>query len=312
MYRTIAYGMGIAAQQGMRAGALSGLVTDVDISSIADTEISVSALQEFWKSAAPSLQSLAFNIVAAIIIYFVGKRLISIATKVFEKFLSHTSIDVGVSTFLVHTAQFILTALLLFMIVAQLGVNTASIVTILGTMGLAVGMSLQGSLSNVAGGILILLMRPFKVGDFVSTSFGDGTVQTIGLVYTTLTTVDNRTLAIPNGTLSNSAVFDASALPVRRLDIAVGISYDSDIAKAKRIMEEVYKSCPGFLPERESDLNVHVSALGDSSVTIEGFGYIKGSEYLKSKWYVLEEVKLRYDAEGIQIPFPQVDVHMKV
>ena len=308
MYRTIAYGMGIAAQQGMRAGALSGLVTDVDISSIADTEISVSALQEFWKSAAPSLQSLAFNIVAAIIIYFVGKRLISIATKVFEKFLSHTSIDVGVSTFLVHTAQFILTALLLFMIVAQLGVNTASIVTILGTMGLAVGMSLQGSLSNVAGGILILLMRPFRVGDYVSTSYGDGTVKMIGLVYTVITTVDNRALTIPNGALSNSAVFNANAAPERRLDTSVGISYDSDIALAKQIMEDVYRDCPGFIPDK--DLNVHVSGLGDSAVTIEGFGWVRGSEYLGSKWYVLEEIKLRYDAAGVKIPFPQMDVHL--
>ena len=200
--------------------------------------------------------------------------------------------------------------LLAFVIVGQLGVNTASIVTLLGTAGIAVGMSLQGSLSNVAGGILILLMKPFKVGDYVMTKYGDGTVRTIGLVYTVLTTIDNRTLTIPNGELSNSAVFDASAMTERRLDIAVGISYDSDILKAKKIMEEVYQSCPGFLADK--DLTVHVAGLGDSSVTIEGFGWVKGSEYLKSKWYVLEEVKLRYDAEGIQIPFPQVDVHMKV
>ena len=287
-----------------------GYVGEAGSTVIEETEESLSTLQEFLKSIAPSLQTLLFNIIASIVIYIVGKKLIAIALKILEKFLSHTNIDVGVSKFLLSAARMAMYVLLAFVIVGQLGVNTASIVTLLGTAGIAVGMSLQGSLSNVAGGILILLMKPFKVGDYVMTKYGDGTVRTIGLVYTVLTTIDNRTLTIPNGELSNSAVFDASAMTERRLDIAVGISYDSDILKAKKIMEEVYQSCPGFLADK--DLTVHVAGLGDSSVTIEGFGWVKGSEYLKSKWYVLEEVKLRYDAEGIQIPFPQVDVHMKV
>ena len=287
-----------------------GYVGEAGSTVIEETEESLSTLQEFLKSIAPSLQTLLFNIIASIVIYIVGKKLIAIALKILEKFLSHTNIDVGVSKFLLSAARMAMYVLLAFVIVGQLGVNTASIVTLLGTAGIAVGMSLQGSLSNVAGGILILLMKPFKVGDYVMTKYGDGTVRTIGLVYTVLSTIDNRTLTIPNGELSNSAVFDASAMTERRLDIAVGISYDSDILKAKKIMEEVYQSCPGFLADK--DLTVHVAGLGDSSVTIEGFGWVKGSEYLKSKWYVLEEVKLRYDAEGIQIPFPQVDVHMKV
>ena len=184
----------------------------------------------------------------------------------------------------------------------------ASIVTILGAAGLAISMSLQGSLANVAGGILILLMKPFKVGDYVMTSYGDGTVKAIGLVYTTIATLDNRTLTIPNGTLSNSAVFDASTMPERRLDTAVGISYDSDIRKAKEIMERVYLSCPSVIAEK--GINVHVSGLGDSSVVIEAFGWVAGSDYLSSKWYILEEVKLQYDAEGIKIPYPQMDVHL--
>ena len=128
------------------------------------------------------------------------------------------------------------------------------------------------------------------------------------MVYTTLATIDNRKLTIPNGVLSNAAVFDASAMEERRLDIEVGISYDSDIRKAKEVMEEVYRNCPGYLPEK--GVNVHVSQLGDSSVGIEGQGWVKGSEFLASKWYVMENVKLEYDAHGIKIPFPQMDVHM--
>ena len=290
----------------------AGYVGDVDPTAV--TEVvdeagqQLSALQNFLIDAAPSIRAFVFNLIIAVIIYIVGRKLIKLATRILEKFLGRTGIDAGVSTFLVSMARVLLYVVLAFVIVGQLGVNTASIVTLLGTAGIAIGMSLQGSLSNVAGGILILLMRPFRVGDYVSTSYGDGTVKMIGLVYTVITTVDNRALTIPNGALSNSAVFNANATPERRLDLSVGISYDSDIALAKRIMEEVYRECPGFLPGK--DLSVHVSGLEDSSVTIEGFGWVRGSEYLKSKWYVLEEVKLRYDAAGITIPFPQVDVHI--
>ena len=292
--------------------AALGYVSDVDTDAV--TEVvdeagqQLSTLQNFLIDAAPSIRSFIFNLIVAIIIFIVGKKLIGLAVRILERFLGRTGMDAGVSAFLVSTARALMYVLLAFVIVGQLGVNTASIVTLLGTAGIAIGMSLQGSLSNVAGGILILLMKPFRVGDYVSTSYGDGTVKMIGLVYTVITTVDNRSLTIPNGALSNSAVFNANAMPERRLDISVGISYDSDIALAKRIMEEVYRDCPGFLPDR--DLSVHVSGLEDSSVTIEGFGWVRGSEYLKSKWYVLEEVKLRYDAAGVAIPFPQVDVHL--
>ena len=287
---------------------LQGWVEPIDASSIDTSAINPSALEKLIENAAPSVQKLVFNIIASIIIFVVGRKLISLLLKILDKFLSHVEMDIGVNKFLQAAARMLLYTLLVFMIVGQLGVNTASIVTILGAGGLAISMSLQGSLSNVAGGILILLMKPFKVGDFVSTPYGDGTVQAIGLVYTTLTTIDNRKLTIPNGELSNAAVFDASAMAERRLDTVVGISYDSDIRRAKEIMEGVYKSSPGFLPEK--GVNVHVSSLGDSSVGIEGFGWVKGSEFLAAKWYILENVKLAYDANGITIPFPQVDVHL--
>lgn len=272
------------------------------------SDLTPGALQQFLQSITPSLTKLVFNIVISIIIFFVGKKLIGFLLKLLDKFLAKTSIDVGVSKFLMSAARTCMYAILIFMIVGQLGVNTASIVTVMGAAGLAISMSLQGSLANVAGGILILLMKPFRVGDYVMTSFGDGTVQAIGLVYTTITTVDNRVLTIPNGTLANSAVTDASMMPERRLDISVGISYDSDIRKAKEIMEEVYRSCPAVIVDK--GINVHVSSLGDSAVVIEAFGWVPGSEYLSSKWYVTEEVKLRFDEGGIKIPYPQMDVHL--
>ena len=272
------------------------------------SDLTPGALQQLLQSITPSLTKLVFNIVISIIIFFIGKKLIGFLLKLLDKFLAKTSIDVGVAKFLSSAARTCMYAILIFMIVGQLGVNTASIVTVMGAAGLAISMSLQGSLANVAGGILILLMKPFRVGDYVMTSFGDGTVQAIGLVYTTITTVDNRVLTIPNGTLANSAVTDASMMPERRLDISVGISYDSDIRKAKEIMEEVYRSCPAVIADK--GINVHVSSLGDSAVVIEAFGWVPGSEFLSSKWYVTEEVKLRFDEGGIKIPYPQMDVHL--
>ena len=272
------------------------------------SDLTPGALQQLLQSITPSLTKLVFNIIISIIIFFIGKKLIGFLLKLLDKFLAKTSIDVGAAKFLSSAARTCMYAILIFMIVGQLGVNTASIVTVMGAAGLAISMSLQGSLANVAGGILILLMKPFRVGDYVMTSFGDGTVQAIGLVYTTITTVDNRVLTIPNGTLANSAVTDASMMPERRLDISVGISYDSDIRKAKEIMEEVYRSCPAVIVDK--GINVHVSSLGDSAVVIEAFGWVPGSEFLSSKWYVTEEIKLRFDEGGIKIPYPQMDVHL--
>ncbi len=280
----------------------------MDMSAINAEDLNPSAIQKLLNSAMPSLQNLLFNIVISIVIYLVGKKVISFLLRILEKFMTRSSIDVGAAKFLLSLAKTLLYVILIFMIVAQLGINTASIVTVLGAAGLAVSMSLQGSLSNLAGGILILMMKPFRVGDYVMTSYGDGVVQSIGMVYTTITTLDNRVLTVPNGTLSNSSVMDASMMKHRRLDIEVGISYDSDLRKAKKIMEEVYRSCPSIVADKEID--VHVSSLSDSAVMIEGFGWVPGPEYLRSKWYVTENVKLRFDEGGIKIPYPQMDVHL--
>lgn len=281
---------------------------DVGVPAIEASDLTPSALEEMVKSLMPFLQTLLFNLIVSIVIFVVGRKVIALILKILRDFLTRTGIDAGIRDFLVSAAKMLLYLLLIFMIVGQLGINTASIVTVIGAAGLAISMSLQGSLSNVAGGILILLMKPFKVGDYIMTGFGDGTVRTIGLVYTTLLTIDNRTLSIPNGALSNSAIFDASAMPERRLDISVGISYDSDLRKAKEIMEQVYRDNPSVIADK--DINVHVSSLDDSAVVIECFGWVSGSDYLKAKWSITEEIKFQFDAQGISIPYPQMDVHL--
>jgi len=280
-----------------------------DIEQIDASDLTVSNLKRFFESLLPGIRSLAFDIIVCIIIYIVGRKLIKLLHKMLNKTLEKTQADVGVVKFLGSALEIILYVFLFFMILGQLGVNTASIITVLGTAMLAVGMSLQGSLSNVAGGILILFTKPFRVGHYIISDHGEGTVTMIGLFYTTITTKDNRVLTLPNSQISNCAVTNCTQNPVRRLDTVVGISYDSDIRLAKEIMEKTARDCQYVLQDR--DITVFVDSLGDSSVDIGLFCYVNSPVFLAAKWQITEEIKLRYDEAGISIPFPQVHVHME-
>ena len=280
-----------------------------DIEQIDASDLTVSNLKRFFESLLPGIRSLAFDIIVCIIIYIVGRKLIKLLHKMLNNTLEKTQADVGVVKFLGSALEIILYVFLFFMILGQLGVNTASIITVLGTAMLAVGMSLQGSLSNVAGGILILFTKPFRVGHYIISDHGEGTVTMIGLFYTTITTKDNRVLTLPNSQISNCAVTNCTQNPVRRLDTVVGISYDSDIRLAKEIMEKTARDCQYVLQDR--DITVFVDSLGDSSVDIGLFCYVNSPDFLAAKWQITEEIKLRFDEAGISIPFPQVHVHME-
>ena len=280
-----------------------------DIEQIDASDLTVSNLKRFFESLLPGIRSLAFDLIVCIIIYLVGRKLIKLLHKMLNKTLEKTQADVGVVKFLGSALEIILYVFLFFMILGQLGVNTASIITVLGTAMLAVGMSLQGSLSNVAGGILILFTKPFRVGHYIISDHGEGTVTMIGLFYTTITTKDNRVLTLPNSQISNCAVTNCTQNPVRRLDTVVGISYDSDIRLAKEIMEKTARDCQYVLQDR--DITVFVDSLGDSSVDIGLFCYVNSPDFLAAKWQITEEIKLRFDEAGISIPFPQVHVHME-
>ena len=219
-----------------------------------------------------------------------------------------TGVEIGVSKFLRSLTEFSLYALLVFIILGQLGVNTTSILAVLGTASLALSLSLQQSLSNFAGGVLILMMKPFKVGDYIVCIHGEGTVSMIGLVYTTLATVDNKAITIPNGTLANSTVTNVTAMERRRLDLTVGIGYRSDLKKAKTILEKLYREHPAVL--KEPDITVFVDSLGESSVMIGARGWVAADDYWAAKWDITEKIKLAFDEAGIDIPFNQMDIHI--
>ena len=216
--------------------------------------------------------------------------------------------DLGIARFLHSAVYFILYAVLAFLIVSQLGINTASVLTVISPGVVAIGMSLQGSLSNVAGGILLLLMRPFKVGDYIITDYGSGTVRMIGIVYTTLVTIDNLVITVPNGTLANTTVTDVAINDERKLVFNFGIAYDADLTKAKEIIREVLLAQPGVV--RREEMKVFVNAWKDSSIELGAWLWIDRNYYFDVTWAVNEQVKLRFDAEGIQIPYPQIDVHL--
>ena len=259
--------------------------------------------QEIW----PALKVWGINLLVTLLILIIGLYLIKAVMKALDKAARQANADVTLARFMHSFVNIALYILLIFIVAGQLGINTASILAVLGTAGLAIAMSLKDSLSHFAGGILILFLRPFKVGDYIICSEGEGTIQEIGLVYTRVLTKDNKGLTIPNGKLAGISVTNASRMPERRLDITVGVSYDADLKKAKEIIENVYRECPYFVSSM--DLQVFVEELASSSVDLGACGYVNGPDYLSARRYVMENIKLQFDAAGIGIPFPQVVVH---
>ncbi len=260
-------------------------------------------------SVADNLVDFVWRIVIAVVIFIIGFRLIKLLHKVLVRaFSKMQNIDINVQGLLLNASDVILYVLLAFIIAEMIGISSATIIAVIGSAGIAIGLSLQGSLSNVAGGLLILLLHPFTIGDYITTDYGDGTVSAIGILYTTVITIDNRRITIPNGTLSNSAVTNLTGEPKRRIDFTVGITYDSDIKLAKEILEKVYYDTGKILPDEP--FVVYVASLGESSVNIGARGWVATPDYYPTLWEIQENVKLAYDEAGIVIAFNQLDVHV--
>ena len=256
-----------------------------------------------------SLVPLGLKILEALVIFVIGKKLIRFALKLLDGAAARAGLDVGLARFLSTVARIALYILLAFIIIGELGFNTASIIAVLGSAALAVGLSLQGSLANFAGSVLVLVTRPFKVGDYIICSGGEGTVKDIGLVFTELTTGDNRRITIPNGSLANGPITNITAHSTRRVDLTVGISYSADLKKAKEVITETIQKNSYIL--KDQPIAVFVNSLGESDVVLACGGWVNTPDYLAAKRALTEEIKLAFDEAGVEIPFPQVDVHMK-
>jgi small conductance mechanosensitive channel len=248
------------------------------------------------------------KLVLAIVTLVVGLWLIKLLLRVLGKTFEKNKVEPTLSRFLRSLLASLLKIMLIITVISMVGVEMTSFIAILAAAGLAVGMALSGTLQNFAGGVIIILFRPFKVGDFIEAMGFMGTVKEIQIFNTILTTVDNKTIIIPNGSLSGSAMTNFSTEPKRRVDFTFGIGYSDDIDKAKRVIESVIKSDDRIL--KEPPPFIAVSGLGDSSVNITVRVWADAADYWGIFFDMNENVKKSFDKEGISIPFPQRDVHL--
>uniref|UniRef100_A0A486XTS5 Small-conductance mechanosensitive channel n=1 Tax=Rheinheimera sp. BAL341 TaxID=1708203 RepID=A0A486XTS5_9GAMM len=249
------------------------------------------------------------QLIAAVIIFYVGRMVAKGVKRFMEKALLGRSVDKAVVSFVASIVYAIILIATVLMALSQLGVQTTSFIAILGAAGLAVGLALQGSLANFASGILIILFRPFKSGDFIDAGGVSGTVDKIEIFQTIMKTPDNKLVIIPNAQITGSAITNFSAEPIRRVDLVIGISYDSDLRKAKQILQQMLADDPRVL--KEPAAMVTVGALADSSVNLNVRPWVNSADYWAVYCDTLEKVKLAFDEQGIGIPFPQMDVHIK-
>ncbi|MCU7555509.1 mechanosensitive ion channel [Alteromonas sp. ASW11-19] len=248
------------------------------------------------------------NIAMAIIIYVIGRLVVGLLLGVFRRVMAKSKYDQMIIDFL----ESILSAvLMLFVIVAsldELGVDTTSLVAILGAAGLAIGLSLQDSLKNFAAGVMLLVFKPFKAGHYVEVAGTSGIVQKIGIFHSVMTSLDNKEITIPNGRIYSDNITNYSARDTRRCDMTFGIGYDDDLLKAKRILQELVESDERILKEPEPLIGV--AELGDNSVNFTVRPWVKTADNFAVRLAFTEAVKLRFDKEGISIPYPQMDVHL--
>lgn len=281
-----------------------------EVEQIAMEEIDPGLIQSYLQELPNKALRFGVRVLLAFVVFFVGMQLIKIVRKIVRKSLERGNADKGVIQFLDSFIKAALYILLLFMIGSGFGLDAASVVAILGSAGVAIGLAVQGSLSNFAGGVLILLLKPFKIGDFikVGSTGNEGTVLEIQLFYTKLATPDNHVAIIPNGTLSNSNVLNMNMLAERRLDIPVSISYHADIRTAREVMLKVLEKDEKVL--QAFDRKVFVEELADSGVNLKMRCWVKNEDYWETRWRITEAVKYALDDAGIEIPYPQIDVHV--
>ena len=250
----------------------------------------------------------AGSILLAVVILIVGLILIKVLLGIAAKALNKTKLDASIHKFIISALKICLYVILLVIILSSLKVPTAPLVTVLGAMGAALALGLQGSLSNVAAGILILVNQPFKKGDLVDTNGYQGIVDAIDITSTTIQTVDNRTVILPNSSVLGSAIVNNTAEKMRRIDVSYGIAYSADIAKAKEIILDVCKKNQYVLDDPA--VFVGVGEHGESAVILDLRCWVETANYLPAKYELQEQVKLAFDQAGIQIPFHQIDVHL--
>ena len=282
----------------------------IDLTNPVEVKAEFSKFGEWVEGLLPRVLDFIIEVALAFVFIVIGMKLIGWVRKILRKSLEKNHADTGLVQFLDSLVKYGLYILLALTILQRFGVQTTSIVAAIGSVGVAIGLALQGSLSNFAGGVIILLIKPFKVGDYVIQGSLEGTVSEIQLFYTTLTTPDNRKIIIPNGQLADNSLINATAADTRRLDIKVGISYNSDVKLAKDLLLKLGENDSDTLKEEGKAPMAAVDELADSSVNMLLRVWTPTDKYWDVKFRLTEAVKFAFDEAGIEIPFNQLDVHL--
>lgn len=267
-------------------------------------------LIQYLQDSVPAMVDFVINIIIAIIILMIGKRFIQTIRRIIKRSMDKAEAEVGVIQFVDSFVKYLLYVILVMMIVSRFGIETSSILALLGSAGLTVGLAIQGSLSNFAGGVLILLLKPYRVGDYIIVDDGknEGTVKEIQIFYTKIVTIDNKQIMIPNGGLANNSIVNVSAQKIRRVDLLIGISYQADLQLAKKVMSDLLEAYEKRIPDEI--IQVYVDSLADSAVMLGARIWVPTDDYLDAKWTLTERIKLAFDQHSIEIPFHQMDVRV--
>ncbi len=285
-------------------------VAALDLTDAEEVKAELSRFSRWLENLFPRLFDFILDVALAFVAIVIGVKIIGWVRKILRKSLEKNSAETGLIQFLDSLVKYGLYILLAMSIMQKFGLETTSVVAAIGSLGVAIGLALQGSLSNFAGGVIILLLKPFKVGDYIVQNSLEGTVAEIQLFYTTLATADNRKIVIPNGQLADNSLINVTAADTRRLDIKVGISYNSDVKLAKELLLKLGNEDADTIKEEEKAPMAVVENLGDSAVEMLLRVWTPTDKYWEAKFRLTEAVKLTFDEAGIEIPYNQIDVHL--
>lgn len=266
---------------------------------------------KIWEQFGDGITALGIKVILAFLTLFIGVKLIKWVRKITKKCLQRANADIGVIQFLDAFIKYSLIIVLVLGIASSFGFEVTSLAALLGSAGVTLGLALQGSLSNFAGGVLILLLKPFKVGDYIKedTNGNEGTVTEISLFYTKLTTYDEKIIVLPNGSLANNSLTNVTGTDSRRLDLRVTVAYDSDIKKVKEILLSILNEDEKVI--RTKDIDVFVDNLGESGIILGVRCYTKQADFWQVKWRLLEIIKHKFDENNIEIPYTRMDVMIR-
>ncbi|WP_022940549.1 small-conductance mechanosensitive channel MscS [Psychromonas hadalis] len=248
------------------------------------------------------------NIVAAFLTLFLGMLVARLIAGGFHKVLTKRKLDITIVDFVSHMVKYVIVAFVVIAALSRIGVQTTSFIALIGAAGLAIGLALQGSLSNFASGVLIIVLRPFKAGEYIEAAGIAGSVESVQIFATTLVTVDNKFVVVPNSSILSGNIINYSRKATRRIDLMIGVSYSADLAKTKAVLEKVVAANPKVL--KDPAVLVAVAELGDSSVNLVVRPWVNSEDYWPVRFALMEAIKNGLDEAGIEIPFPQMDVHM--